>query len=438
MMNPFITTRPVTGKEFYGRENIIETIFVSTNSLILVIAVRKMGKSSLLQQLEQIAAGHDYVGLYFSLYGMDNFGRFKKGFSTNIKRRFKKIGLPPFDVSQDKEIFEIINSLDEFMTDQGKRLLFLIDEAEELLSLARQDYSAVRSLKNMLQHAERIKTVFTASQKFRKIDTPEYREDTECSPFLESFEILFLPPFDEKDSSRLIYQEQAKKRLVVADPLIEKIYQVSGGNPYFVQLVGMELFGKDNHLKDLTEKTLEQVRIKGNLVKYFEANYSALSDRQKEILDAVCCKNIRTSQALTKKLKIKPYDLSGDLSELTQLGYFTMKDENYETSNYFLKEWVENRDKIEQPKAQTTEIQESGEPKPQPKTFQELAIKILVSIWEWFKKIRTTYKVILIIFIVVILVLILLGWLGVFGQEVSNLIKTLVNKILEQIKAKKS
>ena len=99
---------------------------------------------------------------------------------------------------------------------------------------------------------------------------------------------------------------------------------------------------------------------------------------------------------------------------------------------------MENKDQNEKPKNQVPEAQETGKPKPQSKNWQELALKILYSLRDWFLKLKTFYKIIVIIFIVAILVLILLAYLGVFGQEISNLIKQLVNKILEQIKEKKS
>jgi hypothetical protein len=99
---------------------------------------------------------------------------------------------------------------------------------------------------------------------------------------------------------------------------------------------------------------------------------------------------------------------------------------------------MEDKDKIEQPKASTTGTPETGEPKPQPKTWQEYATKILYFLRDWFLKLRAAYKIILIIFIAVILVLILLAWLGIFGQDVSNLIKQLINKIMELIGTKKT
>jgi hypothetical protein len=94
--------------------------------------------------------------------------------------------------------------------------------------------------------------------------------------------------------------------------------------------------------------------------------------------------------------------------------------------------------KTEQPNSQTPESREPGESKPQTKTWHEYATKMLNFLKDWFLKLRAAYKIMLIFFFASILVLILLAYLGVFGQGVSDLIKQLVNKILEQIKAKKS
>lgn len=99
---------------------------------------------------------------------------------------------------------------------------------------------------------------------------------------------------------------------------------------------------------------------------------------------------------------------------------------------------MENKDKNEQPKIQTTEAKEHDEKVPQSKNWQEYAKKILYFLRDWFIKLKMAYKITVISLILVILVLVLLAYLGIFGQEVANLIKQLVNKLLEQIKAKKS
>jgi predicted PurR-regulated permease PerM len=99
---------------------------------------------------------------------------------------------------------------------------------------------------------------------------------------------------------------------------------------------------------------------------------------------------------------------------------------------------MENQDKIEQTKAPTTETPEPGEPKPVSKTWQDYAKQFLNNLKDWFLKLKTVYKIILIIVVAAILVLILLAYLGVFGQGVANLMKQLVNKIMEMVGTKKS
>ncbi len=91
-----------------------------------------------------------------------------------------------------------------------------------------------------------------------------------------------------------------------------------------------------------------------------------------------------------------------------------------------------------EPRPQETTKPENGEPQPQPKTWQEYGTKVLYFLRDWFLKLTTSYKIIVILFIVIILVLILLAYLGVFGQELANLMKQLVNKIMEMAGSKKS
>ena len=99
---------------------------------------------------------------------------------------------------------------------------------------------------------------------------------------------------------------------------------------------------------------------------------------------------------------------------------------------------MEKNNKVEQPKNHVPESQETGEPEPRCKDWKQIALKMLYSLRDWFLKLRTSYKIIVVIFTIALLVLILLAYLGVFGQEISALLKQLVDKILEQLKQKKS
>lgn len=100
--------------------------------------------------------------------------------------------------------------------------------------------------------------------------------------------------------------------------------------------------------------------------------------------------------------------------------------------------FMEMNESANQPASKNTETPPTGEPKPVSKNWQDYARQILYFLRDWFLKLKIGYKIILIVVVAAILVLILLAYLGIFGQEPANLIKQLVNKILDQIKSKKS
>ncbi|MCU0643270.1 MAG: hypothetical protein MUC94_03330 [bacterium] len=99
---------------------------------------------------------------------------------------------------------------------------------------------------------------------------------------------------------------------------------------------------------------------------------------------------------------------------------------------------MEMKSNNDQPESQAPAAPEAGEPQPQPKTWQDYATKVLYFLREWFLKAKTAYKIIAIVLVVAILVGLLLAYLGVFGQQVANLMKQLVNKIMELVGTKKS
>ncbi len=92
----------------------------------------------------------------------------------------------------------------------------------------------------------------------------------------------------------------------------------------------------------------------------------------------------------------------------------------------------------EEPEPQEPTTPPGGEPGTQPKTWQEYATKFLYLLRDWFLKAKTAYKIAAIILVVAILVVLLLAYLGIFGQQIADLMKQLVNKIMEMVGARKS
>lgn len=99
---------------------------------------------------------------------------------------------------------------------------------------------------------------------------------------------------------------------------------------------------------------------------------------------------------------------------------------------------MENREKIEQSKVSATETPAPDQPTPGSRSWQDIARQFLNNLAAWFLKLKIIYKIILIIVVAAILVVILLAYLGVFGQQVADLMKQLVNKLLQLIGAQKT
>ena len=70
MRNPYITGRWVSGREHYGRQTLLAHILKSPEHALWVVGNRRMGKTSLLRQLELVAdADSAYVPLFWDMQG---------------------------------------------------------------------------------------------------------------------------------------------------------------------------------------------------------------------------------------------------------------------------------------------------------------------------------------------------------------------------------
>lgn len=100
-----------------------------------------------------------------------------------------------------------------------------------------------------------------------------------------------------------------------------------------------------------------------------------------------------------------------------------------------------NTNKIESPTAAAPESEvpaspqpggyEPGESPPQSRTWQEYARQFLIFFQNWFLKLKVAYRIILILFVAALLVLVVLAYFGILGQQVADLIKQLVTKLME-------
>jgi predicted PurR-regulated permease PerM len=91
-----------------------------------------------------------------------------------------------------------------------------------------------------------------------------------------------------------------------------------------------------------------------------------------------------------------------------------------------------------QPQAEPPQASQPSAPAPPSKSWQDYARQFLTFFQNWFLKLKVAYKIILILFVAALLVLVLLAYLGIFGQQVADLMKQLVTRLMELVGSKKT
>ena len=71
MQNPYVVGRWVRGDDHYDRQSLIDKLLASHDTAIWVVGTRRMGKTSLLRQIELVTAQQDspFVPLFWDLQG---------------------------------------------------------------------------------------------------------------------------------------------------------------------------------------------------------------------------------------------------------------------------------------------------------------------------------------------------------------------------------
>lgn len=254
VINPYIAgTAVAEPRMFFGRQGEFDSIRANLqgryqDNIIVVHGQRRTGKSSILLQAENHLGPDHYVGVYIDLQSFTSAGMpdFLHRMATLICRELDKKGIalarPALpDFSRDPGTYfseEFLSSV--FARIGGRKLLLLLDEFEELEmrvkegKLNREIFAYLRSL---MQHAQRLSFILAGAHRLHEMSSEYWSMLFNITRYVK---VGFL---DKASSERLICEPVAQH--VTYDPLaIEKIYRVTSGQPYFIQLICHELFNK--------------------------------------------------------------------------------------------------------------------------------------------------------------------------------------------------
>jgi GAF domain-containing protein len=253
--NPYVVGTPLSSGSplFFGREDVVDFIrqnfsAAHHNNLVL-IGQRRTGKTSLLKQLPA-RLGDEYVTVYLdgqSLSLDPGMANFFLNLSTEITYALEDRGFTPPDMPEfeNNPAFTFENVfLAAVMKEIGSRqLLILFDEFEELESAVRRgnlEPSVFGFLRHLIQHNEQICVVFCGTHRLEELASDYWSVLFNISLYRH---IGFL---ERPEAERLITEPVAKYGMRYDDLALDKMWRVTAGHPYFLQLLAHALVNRHN------------------------------------------------------------------------------------------------------------------------------------------------------------------------------------------------
>jgi len=280
---PYVIGQWVRGERFYGRKAAIQEVLAGNRNWLWLLGTRRIGKTSLLKQLEMIAATSPELGfvpVFWDLQGADRPEEFHLDFADALldaEEHLERAGIPLAEI-QSEDCFDSLARTRRALLAKNLRLLLLCDEVEELINLNRQDPSLLRKLRRALQSREGIRSVLASSSRLWKL--ADAGEDT--SPFLDGFTPpLAIGPLEVDDARALILQTQlpAASRPDFADQHIERIRDLCGDHPYLTQMLCRHALDRGT----LDEAT-EEVHNDRAVSFFFSVDFNLINEAERAIL----------------------------------------------------------------------------------------------------------------------------------------------------------
>ena len=280
----FIFNRWVRGEDFVGRVSLLQRIFEKKGSSLWILGNRRVGKTSLLRQVEWLCKKGKWKNteaLYWDLQGAGSAQGLKDSFLESLEDNEALSERLDLDIEEleDLSFPELMNKFrrkTKSLDHAG--LLLLIDECEELVDIAREEAFILPSFRK-LTHTQSLGLVMAGSLRMMDLDESGSR----TSPFLPDFlPPLPLHPFDPEESLTLLSREG-----IDADDG-RRIHDLCFGNPHLLQVIG-EHFSRLGNLQHVLAE-LHATRV---CHYFFQSNFQclppAMADwwREGKILDAL-------------------------------------------------------------------------------------------------------------------------------------------------------
>jgi DNA-binding winged helix-turn-helix (wHTH) protein len=337
---PYVVGQWVRGQNFYGRSAMVEEVLGGNRNWLWLLGTRRIGKTSMLKQLELIAATSPELGfvpVFWDLQGADRPDELHLDFAESLLDAEEHLAAVDIDVSDvhADDCFDSLSRLRRKLLSKNLRLLLLCDEVEELIQLNRQDPALLRKLRRAMQSREGIRSVLASSSRLWQL--AEAGEDT--SPFLDGFTPpLFIGTLSDGEAEDLIRQSQlpGDSRPALGGPEVERIRGHCGNHPYLIQL----LCRRALEYGDL-DRAIDEVTADRAVGFFFSVDFELLSDAERAIVVLLAEEPKISTHSVFERLTDPLDGLAGHIKALQNMGLVAADEEDRLClPNDFLQRWL--------------------------------------------------------------------------------------------------
>lgn len=286
--NPYIVGRWVRGPDHYDRKSLIDYLLTAQDTALWVVGTRRMGKTSLLRQLEFLACCDEspYVPLFWDLQGCATTQDLSRELFLaveDVAERFVRFGIDTAALEGD-DAANILRRLSRETIHHSRTLLLLVDEAEVLVEIGQSDTAWLARLRKAMQEGN-LRTIIASTKLLTQLTDQSGSWMT--SPFLFGFHMANLWTLHREGAKALVRQAQSSRPVQVDEPLVEEILEYTNSHPYLVQFLCQRLYtptAEGGYLRPVTDEDLEAGHM---LASFFRLDYQRLSALERNILLAV-------------------------------------------------------------------------------------------------------------------------------------------------------
>lgn len=359
--------KPVYGNELIGREKEIQLIkeLILSGQSIVIIAPRRMGKTSLMLELIRQLKNEGYFTCNIDVFSSSNIPSLARRITesvfankkldkyfrqalTNITEAFKNIKFKseledysfilefnskaknaPFDLLEDS-----LNLIDQYAAKNSKKMLAAFDEFGDIKKLDGEHL--VKLFRSVIQLQQNTTFLFSGSYESVMSELFVSRK----APFYRMTRIIELGNIDYQDFEKYLKELFIKNNIDVDSDRISEMLSFTKGHPYYTQLYAQELMINyklsDKKLLASHEEIIEQLLIVEK--SFLEKNWEDLSKkRENKVIITNIAKGVNSLYAEIDNKKI---NIARAINNTKKQGLISVEDKSYVLNDPLFNEWI--------------------------------------------------------------------------------------------------